>query len=745
MMRSLTVFPAASLLVLWAVAEIGLCNNVVPCPLHCSASVSIFMPDGSLQTVNKERKEVLIRITNDFRKASGTGKFVIISMGNTKVRVPASLEVSLGIIAKKYPDLVQLLIKIIRYEMSFKQTKKVPPSSKLVVPPATTTKPTKRPPPKRIAKTKPPARAITTKTKRKTTTKRTARTITTKTKRKTTTKRTARTITTTRKRRVPTKGTAKTITTTKKRTTTTKRTARITTAKTTKNIPRRNKLIRVTSVPNMTMSNPGDYRNSITAGSGVDIKVLLMLGYMMSQPNYFAAIYRMLLQYGITFPSLIGPIYSVTYRMHVIQLPRPFVVSYAFALNNKLFNLPKESKQLAIYLSHHMDQFSAVATFLHQIGASFPVDSMGKITGFSIFNHTYSFSSAITTTISIESKRFVLPKDINLILLAVKNNPREFFRIQMVLGAFGVKFVKKGEGFTQAIYGNKKYNVNTMRGVTITIEKKQYNIPADLENIFEKAEGFSVGALIAALQEKGVPIEVDEKTGVILGIIINKVKIPFPVSIDLRFKLDDKLYLIPRDLGKLVAVLEKKGMPSKILSILYTRYGVIPVRDSNGIVVAISFNGKQFKVKAEPLTAVVIRGKKFLLPRDTEKMVELVHSQQKDKKIGFEFLKALKVAGFMLINDDDGAMRSIQKGAQIIKLGMEIRIMVTYGPTVYHVPKDLMRLVKDIRSSGPKEVRQVIQQLKAFDVEVKKKNSKLTILFNSVRYVVDLKSGGVKG
>ncbi|XP_070391932.1 uncharacterized protein [Dermacentor albipictus] len=793
MMRSLTVFPAASLLVLWAVAEIGLCNNVVPCPLQCSASVSILMPDGSLQTVNNERRDALIRITNDFRKVSGTGKLVIIPIGNTKVKVPASLQVSLRIIAKKYPDLVHVLIKIIQYEMNIKQTKKVPPSSKLVGPPTKRTKGTKKPPrkliattkrtarvkplttkrrvptkrtarakptkPKRRVPTKRTARAKPTKPKRRATTKRTPRAKPTKPKRRATTKRTPRAKPTKPKRRATTKRTPRakptkpkrrattkrTITTTKKRPEKTKRTARLTPPKPTKNTPSTNKPSRVTFVPDMNMFNIGDNRNSITAGSGVDIKVLLALGYMMSQPNYFAAIYPMLLQYGITFPSLIGPIYKVTYRMHVIQLPRPFVVRYAFSLNNKLFTLPKESQQLAIYLSHHMDQFSAVATFLHQIGASFPVDSMGRIIAFSIFNEVYRFPSAITTTISIEDKRFVLPKDINSILLAVKNNPREFFRIEMLLGAFGVKFVKKGGGSIQAIYGNQKHYVNTVRGVTITIEKKQYNIPADLEKIFEKAESFSVGALIAALQEKGVPIEVDEKTGVILGIIIDKVKIPFPVSIDLRFKLDDKLYLIPRDLGKLVAVLEKKGMPTKILSILYTRYGVIPVRDSNGIVVAISFNGKQFKVKAEPLTAVVIRGRKFLLPRDTEKMVEFVHSQQKDPKIGFEFLKALKVAGFMLINDDDGAMRSIQKGAQIIKLGMEIRIKVTYGTTVYHVPKDLMRLVKDIRSSGPNEVRQVIQQLKAFDVEVKKEGSKLTILFNSVKYVVDLKSGGVKG
>lgn len=720
MMRSLTVFPAASLLILWAMIETGLCNNVMPCPAHCSGSIGIFMPDGSLQTLNKEKGGVLIRIRNDLRKASWNGTLVIVKLGDKKVKVPASFKFSLSLVVKKYPDLLAVLIEIIKGEAKSQKIKRTaPPSSKLVVKTTTTTKRTKRPT-----------------TKRSATTKRTVRTATTTKKLRATTKRTVRTTTTTKKRRATTKRAIKT--------TTTKKTKRDT-PKAIKKATSTNKPGRVTHVPAMNMPNPGDRSYLITAGSGVDTKVLIMLGYMMSQPNYFAVIYPMLLQLGITFPSLTGPIYQVTWGQSVVPLPRPFVVSYAFTVDNKFFNLPKDAKGLAIYLSHHMDQFSAVAVFLRQLGASFPVDGMGRITGFSIFNIMYHFQSAITTTISIEHRRFGLPKDINLILAAVKNNPSAFFKIQMLLEAFGVKFVKKGAGFTQALYRNATYNVNTVRGVTITIEKKQYDIPADLETIFKKAEGFSVGALIAALQEKGVPIEVDEKTGVIVGITINKVKIPFPVSIDLRFKLDDKVYVIPRDLGKLVTVLEKKGMPSKILFILYTRYGVIPVRDSNGIVIAISFNGKQVKVKAEPMTTVVLRGQKFLLPRDTTKMVELVHSKQKDKKMGFDFLKALKVAGFMLINDDDGAMRSIQKGAQIIKLGMEIRIMVTYGTTAYHVPKDLMRLVKDIRSSGPNEVRKVIEQLKAFDVEVKKEGSRVSILFNSVRYEVDLKSGSVKG
>ncbi|KAH8024719.1 hypothetical protein HPB51_001055 [Rhipicephalus microplus] len=598
-MRSFVAYPAATLLVLLAVIETGLCRKALPCPAHCSASLTVFMPDGSTTSVHGSKAVEVIRFKEEISRASWK-HLVVIKVANTKIRVPPSLETMIRLVVKKYPDLGQVLIQIIM-------------------------------------------------------------------------------------------------------------------------------------------------GNTIPAGSGVDSKVLIMLGYMLSQPNYFAAIYRVLLTLGITFPSFTSPINQVMYGTHVIMLPRPFVVSYTYTINNRVFNLPRDAKKLAIYVSQHMNQFSIVAKFLTQLGASFPVDGTGRIIGFNVFNVMYRFPHAITTTIFIGSKRFALPRDISLLLTAIKHNPTMFFELQMTLEAFGVKFIKTGAGSTQAVYSGKKYDVFTGRAVTITIDNRKYDIPAELEKIFQEPKGFSVGSLLVALQEKGIPVNVDEKTGVILGITIDKVQVPFPVSIDLRFKLDNKVYVIPRDLAKLITVLENKGMPSKILSLLYTRYGVVPVRDSNGIVIAISFNGKQYKVKPEPLTAVVILGQKFMLPRDVRKMIEFVHSKQSNPKIGFSFLKALKTAGYMLINDDDGAMRSIQKGAQIIKLGMEIRIQVIYGTTTYQVPKDLMRLVKDVRSLGPKEVKDVIDQLKAFDVQVTKNGSKLTILFNSVRYEVDLKSGSVKG
>nr|XP_037277614.1 uncharacterized protein LOC119170529 isoform X2 [Rhipicephalus microplus] len=812
-MRSFVAYPAATLLVLLAVIETGLCRKALPCPAHCSASLTVFMPDGSTTSVHGSKAVEVIRFKEEISRASWK-HLVVIKVANTKIRVPPSLETMIRLVVKKYPDLGQVLIQIIMGEAknqqkytymkgpnknvgtttktrtitkrvtTRKQTKRIPPKPNTLK----TTKVTKKTTKKVLTTTKvtkkttrkPTARKVLTtkKVTKKTTPKPTTKKVltTTKVTKKTTRKPTARKVLTTKKvtKKATPKPTAKKVLTTtkvtkkmtpkpttkrKKLTTTTRKfmkrstpkpAAKKTTVKTTtttKRVPQTQtkKPPTVSSVPSITMPNPIDPGNTIPAGSGVDSKVLIMLGYMLSQPNYFAAIYRVLLTLGITFPSFTSPINQVMYGTHVIMLPRPFVVSYTYTINNRVFNLPRDAKKLAIYVSQHMNQFSIVAKFLTQLGASFPVDGTGRIIGFNVFNVMYRFPHAITTTIFIGSKRFALPRDISLLLTAIKHNPTMFFELQMTLEAFGVKFIKTGAGSTQAVYSGKKYDVFTGRAVTITIDNRKYDIPAELEKIFQEPKGFSVGSLLVALQEKGIPVNVDEKTGVILGITIDKVQVPFPVSIDLRFKLDNKVYVIPRDLAKLITVLENKGMPSKILSLLYTRYGVVPVRDSNGIVIAISFNGKQYKVKPEPLTAVVILGQKFMLPRDVRKMIEFVHSKQSNPKIGFSFLKALKTAGYMLINDDDGAMRSIQKGAQIIKLGMEIRIQVIYGTTTYQVPKDLMRLVKDVRSLGPKEVKDVIDQLKAFDVQVTKNGSKLTILFNSVRYEVDLKSGSVKG
>lgn len=629
-------------------------------------------------------------------------RWVIISIHGHKVEVPSSKQVEIQTILQRYPYMIDLFIGLL---MKYKSK---PPQSRLTLP--TTKGPRGRP-----VRSKPTAKKVPPKTKR-----------------------------TTKKPSPTTIRTKKTTTTTRRKPTPKRKPSGTTTNKGRSGGFYINASIWGTFHSNMVMPDFSVTR-AVTAVPGIDSKSLILLGYLFSQPNYFSVIYQMLIQLGFKFPTLSEPIKSVKWGNLVIPFPQPLVVSYTVKVAGGTFLLPRDAQKLALYLSTHEREIVVVASLLRKIGGVFSIRGGSQITGFTIFNQSYSFTKPVVTEVIVNGRSYVLPKDIGAILVAVKNNPKEFYRIKILLEAFGVRFEKSNDHLIQGLVQDKRYGVHILPGVRIRIDNKHYDIPADLESIFKSSDGLKVGALLSALQEKGVPVKVDEKTGVIVGIIIHKVLVPFPYVIDLRFKMGTTLYLIPRDLKKLIAVLEKKNMPTKILSILYNRYGVIPVRNADNVVIAVSFNGKKYPVKVQPLTAVVIRSRRFLLPRDTSKMVDFVASFKGDEKIGFEFLKALKVAGFMLINDDDGAMRSIQKGAQVINLDMELRIRVIYGKETYKVPKDLMRLVKEIRKHGPSSIKRVTDQLKAFDVEVRKKGKKLTILFNSVMYVVDLQSGSVKG
>uniref|UniRef100_A0A6G5AG56 Putative immunoglobulin g binding protein a n=1 Tax=Rhipicephalus microplus TaxID=6941 RepID=A0A6G5AG56_RHIMP len=119
-MRSFVAYPAATLLVLLAVIETGLCRKALPCPAHCSASLTVFMPDGSTTSVHGSKAVEVIRFKEEISRASWK-HLVVIKVANTKIRVPPSLETMIRLVVKKYPDLGQVLIQIIMGEAKNQQ------------------------------------------------------------------------------------------------------------------------------------------------------------------------------------------------------------------------------------------------------------------------------------------------------------------------------------------------------------------------------------------------------------------------------------------------------------------------------------------------------------------------------------------------------------------------------------------------------------------------------------------------
>lgn len=468
----------------------------------------------------------------------------------------------------------------------------------------------------------------------------------------------------------------------------------------------------------------------------VKAEVHAALELLLNFPNQFPIIFAYLVKRGVKFPDFTKPINSVTVRNRVVPLPKPLKLGYTINIDGKSFELPQDAKQLAGYVGTHQHLLTVAITLLRQLGTVFSVDGGGKITSFEIFGKKQSFTPSLGGAVFVQGKSYDLPKDIKALLNVVKNNPAEFFKVQMLLEAFGVRYIEpSGRNGVRAKYGEHSYDISVKGSARITLGELAFNIPADLEYIFKTR--LNVGAVLQALQLANVPLKVERDTGIVTGIVVNGVTVPFPVTLELRFKLYGKQYVIPRDLGKIVSVLEEKNMPSRVLSILYSHYGVVPVLNANKVVTALSFNNITIPVKARPMTTLVIAGVQLLLPRDADKMFDLVVS----KKITVaQLLQALQLVGYTFVPGPDGVMQTIQKGADRIKLKFALRLYVVLSKKEYRVPNDIPLLVDVISKLKPNDMAKVIADLSRYGAVIAIKGTKAVIMFNGMKFEASLKS-----
>lgn len=61
----------------------------------------------------------------------------------------------------------------------------------------------------------------------------------------------------------------------------------------------------------------------------------------------------------------------------------------------------------------------------------------------------------------------------------------------------------------RAIYDKDSYDIPVSTSVRITVGKKSYNIPADLDALFRSKEGLQVGEILQGLQRAKVPLKVE--------------------------------------------------------------------------------------------------------------------------------------------------------------------------------------------------------------------------------------------
>lgn len=470
------------------------------------------------------------------------------------------------------------------------------------------------------------------------------------------------------------------------------------------------------------------------------IDVNSYLDLLQKNPDYFVPVYRILVRNGVRFPDLTKPVTWVIVHGKKVYLQKPVSVRYIITINNHKFEIPKDTKKFADFVSGYPDLLPQIATVLQQFGATLITTTNGQVTGFKLFNKVVTLPRIVKTTVTINGKVFELPNDIVNLIGAVQDSPKSLYLILPLLMSYGVRPKKGPNGEMKLVtYKGNTYPVEYVKPVKVTIDNTQYSIPADLNFILTQPKKLWIGQLLSELQKQHVPITVDQQTGNIVGIVINQVPIPFPAIVRLRVRLGTRYFIIPRDIPAMISYLETSGLPSEVLNNLYNLYGVIPVRNADKVVVAIEFNGKRYPVPQQKTTTLVVTGQTFVLPRDNAKLAEILVNRKIPIK---DFLLQIQLAGYKLLAGPDGVLSSVQKGFEIFELPVTIRLVVTINNDRYRIPNDLPKLITFMNNPDHSHVvEQILRNLIELGVQVKRDGGKIVLVFNGREYNVNGNGG----
>ncbi|CAN8027368.1 unnamed protein product [Ixodes persulcatus] len=464
------------------------------------------------------------------------------------------------------------------------------------------------------------------------------------------------------------------------------------------------------------------------------------LDLLQKNPDLFVLVYWMLVRHGVTFPNLSKPVTWVIVNGKRVPLQKPVTVRYIITIENHKFELPRDTKKFADFISKNPNLLPQIATILQQFGATLVTTANGQITGYKLFNKVTRLRRPVKATVTINGRVFELPRDIVDLIGAVQDSPKSLHMILPLLTSYGVRIKKGPNGEIHYLTLNgKTYPVEYVKPVKVTIDNIQFSIPADLSVILSQPSKLWIGQLLSELQKQHVPITVDPQTGNLVGIVIDQVPIPFPAIVRLRVKLENRYFIIPRDIPAMIDFLKTRGLPSEVLNDLYSLYGIIPVRNADKLVVAIEFNGKRYPVPQQKTTTLVVADQTFVLPRDNAKLAEILVNHKIPIKA---FLLQIQLAGYKLLAGPDGVLSSVQKGFEIFELPVTIRLVVTINNDRYRIPNDLPNLV-DFMSKPEHShvVEQIVQNLIELGVQVKRDGGKIVLVFNGREFNVKGEGG----
>ncbi|XP_064480122.1 uncharacterized protein LOC135393787 [Ornithodoros turicata] len=465
--------------------------------------------------------------------------------------------------------------------------------------------------------------------------------------------------------------------------------------------------------------------------SEIPVSVQNTLDIVQKNPDSFVTAYEVLKSQGVKFPDdLTKPITFVIIKGVRYRLHEPIVPKIPIDVSGSVFDLSVDVQRFLKFVSVEDQKMDAIMTAIKQIHGK-PVIKNGKLVAVTILGKTYSLPRPVDIVVVVHDVKYTLPKDLEILLNKVKDDPQAFYQVLALLEFYGFRTRRTEHGRIISVeFESKVYPVKTVTPIKVTLRKKVYTIPADLEKILFNPDRRLTGELLLELQNKGIYLDVDEKTSTIRGILMQGILVPFPVFINLQIQVDERKFRIPTDIPELIKVLETKTLSAEHVAYIYEITGIQPVLSPNNEVIGLKFNGKTYRMKPKKQTILVINQFRYVLPKDNDRLADDLLSRRLGAGL---FLQKLQEAGYTILFNEDGKVSSVLKGMDILYLPVEIELLIILNKKKYRVPKDLDKMAQFIGSlESPEHVNHVLEKLQELGVRVTQDPStgRITLRFN---------------
>lgn len=337
--------------------------------------------------------------------------------------------------------------------------------------------------------------------------------------------------------------------------------------------------------------------------------------------------------------------------------------------------------------------------------------------------------------VNVPSKDRRTPEDVHSYLKFLEDNPSLFVPIYKKLVNKGVTFPDLRRPVDHVTVKGKR--VNLPRPITaafpVRINGKTFTLPREADKLanFVSQHPEQLPAITTAIRQLGGTLGPDN-TGRISSFKLFNKKIGLPQPVTPKIFVNGRPFTLPQDMGELVKEIgHRPRLFHKILPILET-FGARPQKSPSGEIKSLDFRGKRFPVRSVAPVPVVIRGRRYNIPADLERILE-----QPDNHVVGELISALQRSKVPIVVDNNtGNVVGIEREGVRIPFPVAVRLAIKMGGRNFLIPRDLPSIVTQLEQQGvPTDLHVLYNNYGILPVR-DRDNQVVAIEFNGKRYPI---------